>query len=88
MRRRIRRRVVLRCSGHLHPKALTRPSPKVDVFTALAAKRARWVGGCVDAVAAALGAGDDARFKRLWWLRCGHGNNSNGSSVEKARCKA
>ena len=63
MRRRIRRRVVLRCGGHLHPKTLTRPSPEVDVFTALAAKRARWVGGGVDAVAAALRAGDDAGFR-------------------------
>ena len=64
MRRRIRRRVVLRGGGHFHPKTLTRPSPEVDVFAAFAAKRARWVGGGVDAVAAALGAGDDSGFWR------------------------
>jgi hypothetical protein len=63
MRRRIRRRVILRRRRNLDAKTLTRPRTEIDVFAALAAKRARWVGGSIDAVAAALGAGDDAGFR-------------------------
>ena len=77
MRRRISRRVVLRGGCHFDPKTLAGPGAEVDVFAAFATKRARRVGGGVNAIATALGASDDARFQ------LGHDSNSSGFWVDK-----
>ena len=50
-----------------HAKAFAGPCTKVYLFAALTAKRAVYVRGAVHAIAAAAGAGDDARLRGGGW---------------------
>ena len=69
-----------------HAKAFAGPRAEVDLFAALTAKRAVHVRGAVHAIAAAAGAGDDARLRGgVWGL--GHPGVISCSNWP-ARCSA
>jgi len=50
-----------------HAKAFAGPCTEVYLFAALTAKRAVHIRGAIHAIAAAAGAGDDARLRGGGW---------------------